>query len=105
MEKKSWIVTQILVWFLGAFGIHRFYTGYIGIGILQLLTFGGCGIWTLIDFISISINNYRDAKNNELDGYNKTAGYILLTIYLLLYVVGFLGSILMTIPAIMNTAP
>jgi TM2 domain-containing membrane protein YozV len=32
-------------------GIHRFYLGKIGTGILMLITFGGLGIWTLIDFI------------------------------------------------------
>jgi len=32
-------------------GIHRFYLGKIGTGILMLITLGGLGIWTLIDFI------------------------------------------------------
>jgi len=37
----------------GLCGLHRFYMGDIGIGIAQLLTLGGCGIWQLIDFIRI----------------------------------------------------
>ena len=37
----------------GVFGVHRFYTGHIGIGIAQFLTFGGCGVWQLIDLIFI----------------------------------------------------
>jgi hypothetical protein len=48
---KSQIIALILVLVVGTLGIHRFYLGYIGIGIAQLLTLGGCGIWTLIDLI------------------------------------------------------
>ncbi len=43
----------MLVALVGALGIHRFYLGYIGIGVAQLLTLGGCGIWALIDLIRI----------------------------------------------------
>ncbi len=64
--QKDWLVTLLLSLFLGAFGVHRFYTGYIGIGVAQLLTCGGCGIWALIDFICICCNSYKDANGNSL---------------------------------------
>jgi TM2 domain len=51
--EKSQLTTFLLCFFFGYLGIHRFYLGYIGIGIIQLLTFGGCGIWFFIDFIMI----------------------------------------------------
>lgn len=59
---KDWLVTLLLCFFVGCFGIHRFYVGKTGTGIIQLLTFGGCGIWTLIDFIVICMGNFTDAE-------------------------------------------
>lgn len=50
---KSQLVALILCAFVGGLGIHRFYLGYVWQGIVQLLTLGGCGIWSLIDFIRI----------------------------------------------------
>ena len=75
MEKKSFLATELFCFFLGVLGIHRFYTGYVGLGIAQLLTLGGCGIWAFIDLISISIGKYRDANGQELDDYNSKIGY------------------------------
>lgn len=64
--QNRWISCLLLCWFLGVFGIHRFYTGHTGIGIAQLLTFGGCGVWALIDFIIIITGNYKDAQGNVI---------------------------------------
>lgn len=50
---KSQILALILCIFVGGLGIHRFYLGYTWQGVVQLLTGGGCGIWTLIDLIRI----------------------------------------------------
>jgi hypothetical protein len=47
------LLACLICFFVGIIGIHRFYLGYYGIGVIQLLTFGACGIWTLIDFIRI----------------------------------------------------
>ncbi len=50
---KSQIVALVLALLVGGLGIHRFYLGYIWQGVVQLLTFGGFGIWALIDLIRI----------------------------------------------------
>jgi hypothetical protein len=65
-EGKDWLTTLLLCFFLGAFGVHRFYTKHTGIGVAQLLTLGGCGIWALVDFIMILMNTYKDADGNLL---------------------------------------
>ena len=57
VKSKSFKTTIWLSYFLGLIGIHRFYTGYIGIGILQLFTLGGLGVWSLIDLLSYDRNN------------------------------------------------
>lgn len=59
---KDWLTTLLLCFFLGGFGVHSFYTGKALIGVLQLITLGGCGIWALIDFIMIIVGSYKDAQ-------------------------------------------
>ena len=65
-QRRKWIICLLLCWVFGVFGVHRFYTGHIAIGVVQLLTFGGCGIWTLIDFIIIVSGNFKDAQGNPI---------------------------------------
>jgi hypothetical protein len=66
VSEREWIVALLLSFFLGFLGVHRFYTGHTGIGVIQLLTFGGCGIWALIDFILIVTGSYRDVDGRPL---------------------------------------
>lgn len=56
---KSQVLAALLAWFLGLLGIHRFYLGYAGIGLIQLFTLGGLGIWALIDLIRIIIGDLK----------------------------------------------
>lgn len=65
-SEKDWTVTLLLSIFLGSLGVHRFYVGKIGTGILQLITLGGCGIWTLVDIIMIATGNFKDNDGNVI---------------------------------------
>jgi TM2 domain-containing membrane protein YozV len=61
---KSQLIALLLCAFVGGIGIHRFYLGYTWQGIVQLLTLGGLGIWTLIDFVRIIMGTLKP-KNGE----------------------------------------
>ena len=65
-QQNRWLITLLLCWIVGVFGVHRFYTGHTTIGIIQLLTLGGCGIWTLVDLIIIITGNFKDAQGNPI---------------------------------------
>jgi len=66
MSTKSRLVALLFCILLGVFGVHRFYVGKIGTGILMLLTFGGLGIWALIDLILIAVGSFRDKQGKRV---------------------------------------
>lgn len=66
---KSFLTTWLLSLFLGVLGVDRFYLGKIGSGVAKLLTFGGLGIWYLIDLIVILAGRAKDSRGNPLSDY------------------------------------
>lgn len=70
---KSKLAAALLAFFLGCFGVHRFYLGHTTIGIIQLvLCVFTCGIiptiWGLIDMILILTGSLKDAQGRPLRG-------------------------------------
>ncbi len=53
-RKVSWLLVLLMSIFFGSVGVDRFIMGKIGTGILKLITFGGFGVWWLIDLILIA---------------------------------------------------
>lgn len=66
---KSRLVALLLCFFLGGLGIHRFYVGKIGTGIVWLLTAGCFGIGTLIDFILIICGTFKDKDGQVISNW------------------------------------
>jgi len=64
--EKDWLVALLLSILVGTLGVDRFYLGYIGLGIVKLLTAGGCGIWWIVDIILIATNKMTDAQGRPL---------------------------------------
>lgn len=54
--------------FLGAWGVDRFYIGSTGVGVAKLLTCGGFGVWTIIDWFLIS-GATKEQNYNKLQTY------------------------------------
>lgn len=72
---KSRTVTALLAFFLGYLGVHRFYVGKTGTGILQMLLtccFGIGAIWALIDLIVILCGNFTDSDGKRITDWNAT---------------------------------
>jgi len=65
-SEKSNTAALLLCLFLGGLGVHRFYVGKVGTGVLQLVTLGGLGIWALIDLIVIALGKFTDGEGNTL---------------------------------------
>jgi hypothetical protein len=75
--EKNYLVALLLAYFFGGMGVDRFYLGKIGTGIAKLLTFGGLGIWHLVDLLLVAFNKLH-AKGDErpLSGYAENRQWV-----------------------------
>lgn len=65
-SSKSRTIALLLCLFLGGIGVHRFYAGKWGTGLIQFFTLGLAGIWTFIDFILILMGALTDNEGRPI---------------------------------------
>ncbi len=65
-SNKSKVVAALLCFFFGGLGVHRFYVGKVGTGVLWLLTGGLFGIGAIVDFIMILVGAFKDKNGNPV---------------------------------------
>lgn len=70
ISSKSRLATLLFCVLLGGLGIHRFYVGKIGTGILWLLTAGIFGIGVIVDLILIILGNFTDSQGKQISNWN-----------------------------------
>jgi TM2 domain-containing membrane protein YozV/predicted Ser/Thr protein kinase len=101
ITNKTILPAFLLAFFFGIFGAHRFYVGKIGTGILQLFTFGGFGIWTIIDWILILCKSFTDKNGVRITRWfypeeplipEQKSEKIILPAFLLALFFGFFGA-------------
>ena len=64
---KDFVPAALLCYFLGMLGMHRFYLGKYFTGLLMLVTFGGFGIWSIVDMVTLITGSFRDANGLPLN--------------------------------------
>jgi hypothetical protein len=66
VSPKLLLPAVLLCFWFGVFGVHRFFVGKVGTGLLQLFTFGGLGIWALIDLIILVCGAFTDSEGRKM---------------------------------------
>ena len=62
----DWLALFLLSFFVGVLGIHRFYVGKIGTGVLMLITLGGLGVWFLVDLLLVVTGQFTNKDGQKI---------------------------------------
>lgn len=95
-RQRHYLAVFFLGFMWGTFGVDRFYLGKIGTGILKLLTFGGFGLWVLIDMVIIMTGAMRDKQGRpmlQFEEYKKFSYHVVLWFAVILGAAILLGGL------------
>ena len=62
----DWLTLFLLTFFVGVLGVHRFYVGKIGTGVLMLITLGGLGVWFLVDLLLVVTGQFTNKDGQKI---------------------------------------
>ena len=62
----DWLALFLLTFFVGVLGIHRFYVGKMGTGVLMLITLGGLGVWFLVDLLLVVTGQFTNKDGQKI---------------------------------------
>ena len=65
-SSTDWLALFLLTFFVGVLGVHRFYVGKIGTGVLMLITLGGLGVWFLVDLILVVTGQFTNKEGQKI---------------------------------------